>query len=141
MTMGMKKRIGTVLAYVTFFSGTMAAMAAGDNLLIPEDFGKWPVVALLTFICVVSLIINYCLVKSLFQMIDKNREVESQRITSVANLTASITAQAEKMGEQNTLYRELAGKQSDMIKVFASKPCGFETPAFREFLREKFIDK
>jgi len=121
MSMKCKKEITGILSAIAFFSGAMAVLAS-DMIPMPDNFERWPIVAMMTFICIVCLgILSYVL---------------SQTFSSINKLAVSIAAQNEKIAEQTKLQSELNGKLTELNISIASKPCAMSTPEFRDFLKE-----
>jgi len=110
------RRLGRVATFVAILAGAATVWAADPDLPIPipDDFGRWPVVAIMGFITLMALGLAAFAVN---------------RALSISGPLSSLVTQGE---EHNRRLDEIAEKQGDNNK----RPCAMETPAFREWLRE-----
>jgi hypothetical protein len=108
-------RVSVLLAVL--FGASMAWAAEPSLWLpIPDGMERWTVVALMALLSILSLSLSWFCVWRAFACVGQIN---------------TLVAQGDNMGRR---MDEIASKVGGVER----KPCGLETPAFREYLREVF---
>lgn len=83
---------------------------------MPDNFEKWPVVALMAFIAIVSMAVLVIFVRL-------NAKADEKKSAAITALSVSLTTLSERTGETNRRLDELCEKQTDALVLWAGRPC------------------